>query len=69
MKISVEMSESEIEEIRHVTNEKRKGPAIRKLALDALRLRKRDALRAKIMTGDWSVEIPELGRLRGDRAL
>ena len=67
MKITVELSESEVEEIKHFTNEKRKGPAIRKLAREALKLRKREALRQKIMTGKWSVEIPDLKNLREDR--
>mgnify|MGYP001031566255 CR=1 FL=1 len=67
MKITVELSESEIKEIKRVTNEKRKGPAIRKLARDALKLRKREALRQKIMKGEWSVEIPDLEKLREDR--
>ena len=67
MKITVELSESEIKEIKRVTNEKRKGPAIRKLARDALKLRKREALRQKIMKGKWSVEIPDLEKLREDR--
>jgi hypothetical protein len=67
MKITVELSENEMEEIIHITNEKRKGPAIRMLARDALKLRKREALRQKIMKGEWSVEIPDLRKLRADR--
>ena len=67
MKITVELSDNEMEEIRRITNEKRKGPAIKKLALDALKLRKRDALRQRIMNGEWSIEIPDLEKLRQDR--
>jgi hypothetical protein len=69
MKITVEMSDSELEEIRRYTKESRKGPAIRKLALEALRLQKREALRRKIMSGEWSVEVPDLQLLRKDRKL
>jgi hypothetical protein len=67
MKITVELSDNEMEEIIRITNEKRKGPAIRLLARDALRLRKREALRTRILKGEWSVEIPELKKLREDR--
>jgi len=69
MKISVEISESELKEIRRYAKESRKGPAIRKLALDALRLRKRQALGEKIRRGEWSVEIPDIDELRKDRPL
>lgn len=69
MKVTVEVSDSEMEEIKRVTHEKRKGPAIRKLALDALRLRKRKALSAKILSGKWFVELPDLDKLRDDRPL
>ncbi len=67
MKITVELSDDDMEEIKRVTHEKRKGPAIRKLALAALKLRKRESLREKIMKGKWSVEIPDLRKLREDR--
>ena len=67
MKITVELSDKEMEEILKITNERRKGPAIRKLTRDALRLRKREMLRQKIMKGEWSVEIPDLKKLREDR--
>ncbi len=67
MKVTVELSEDEIEEIIQITTEKRKGPAIRKLARDALKLCRREALRRKIMNGGWSVEIPDIKKLREDR--
>ena len=69
MKITVEISESELKEIRRYAKEKRKGPAIRKLALDALRLRKRQALGERILRGEWSVPIPDVDELRKDRKL
>jgi hypothetical protein len=67
MKVTVELSDSEVDEIIRITKEKRKGPAIRMLARDALRLRKREALRRRILKGEWSIEIPELRKLREDR--
>jgi hypothetical protein len=69
MKVTVELSESELEEIQRFANEKRKGPAIRKLALDGLMIRKRKTLGEKIMKGSWSVELPDLKKLRKDRSL
>jgi hypothetical protein len=67
MKISVELSDYELDEIRRFADEKHKGPAIRKLALEGLRLRKRKAMNDKIMAGEWSVDIPDLEKLREDR--
>ncbi|MFQ5739815.1 MAG: hypothetical protein ACE5JX_12450 [Acidobacteriota bacterium] len=67
MKISVEISDKEMEDILLFTNEKRKGPAIRKLALDALMLRKRRALGKGIVLGEWGANLPDLNVLREDR--
>ncbi len=67
MKVTVELSDKEMEEIIRLTNEKRKGPAIRMLARDALNLRKREALRQKVMRGEWSIEFPDLKILRENR--
>jgi hypothetical protein len=69
MKVTVELSEAELKEIQRFAQEKRKGPAIRKLALDGLMIRKRKALGEKIMKGKWSVELPDLEKLRKDRSL
>ena len=69
MKITVELSEAELKEIQRFAKEKRKGPAIRKLALDGLMIRKRKALSEKILKGNWSVELPDLEKLREDRSL
>jgi hypothetical protein len=68
MKISVEVSESELKEIRRYAKEKQKGPAIRKLALEALRLRKRQVLGEKLLRGEWSAQIPDVDELRKDRS-
>ncbi len=69
MKVTVELSDKEMEEIKHLTNENRKGPAIRKLALEALKLRKREVLRQRVMKGEWSIEFPDLNQLRENRKL
>jgi len=69
MKITVELSESELKEMQHYANEGRKGPAIRKLALLGLRLQKRRVLGEKILSGEWSVDIPDVAKLREDRSL
>ena len=67
MKITVEISEKELDEIRKYSNESQKGPAIRKLALEALEIRKRKLLGEKIMSGELSIELPKLKNLREDR--
>jgi hypothetical protein len=57
MKITVEISDSDLKEICQVTGEKKKGPAIRKLVTDALRLKRREMLALKFISGEWGVEL------------
>jgi hypothetical protein len=57
MKITVEISDSELKEICHVTGENKKGPAIRKLVKDALLLKRREALAQRFISGEWGVEL------------
>jgi hypothetical protein len=57
MKISVELSENELREICRVTGEAKKGPAIRKLLLDALMLKRRAKLAERFISGEWGVEL------------
>jgi hypothetical protein len=57
MKITVEMSDSDIKEICRVTGERKKGPAIRKLVADALLLKQRAALAQKFISGEWGVDL------------
>lgn len=64
MKVSVELSDTEIKDIIRFTGEKQKGPAIRKLVVSALMLKRRAALSEKFMTGEWSVEFPHFEKLR-----
>ena len=58
-KITVELSGSEIKEICRVTGEKKKGPAIRKLVVDALMLKRREKLALKFIDAEWGVELKD----------
>jgi hypothetical protein len=70
MKITVEISDSQIKEICRVTGEKKKGPAIRKLVADALMLKRRALLANKFISGEWGVELKgfEAGQSADERA-
>jgi len=57
MKITVEISDSELQEICRATGEWKKGPAIRKLVADALRRKRREELARKFIDGEWGVEL------------
>ncbi len=57
MKITVDISDSDIREVCLVTGEKKKGPAIRKLVADALMLKRREKLAQKFIDGEWGVEL------------
>jgi hypothetical protein len=60
MKITVELSDSDLKEVCRVTGERKKGPAIRKLVADALRLKQRAALAQNFISGKWGVEFKGL---------
>jgi hypothetical protein len=57
MKITVEISDSDLKEVCRVTGERKKGPAIRKMVAEALLLKQRAALAQKFITGTWGVEL------------
>jgi hypothetical protein len=57
MKITVDISDSDIKEICRVTGEKKKGPAIRKLVAGALMLKRREKLAQKFIDAEWGVEL------------
>ena len=57
MKISVDLSDDELKEISRVTGISKKGPAIRKLLIDALQLQRRAEISAKFLSGEWSAEL------------
>ena len=64
MKVTVDISASELDEIRSYTGESKKGPAIRKMVIDALLLKRREKLSQKFISGAWGVELDgfEAGR-------
>lgn len=57
MKITVDISDSELKEICLATGERKKGPAIRKLVVDALMLKRRERLAQKFIDGEWGTEL------------
>ena len=69
MKISVELSDCELKDIVRVTGVRKKGPAIRKLVVDALTLKRREEIAGKFISGAWGVDLAgfELART-ADRA-
>ena len=69
VKVTVELSDAELREILRITREKRKGAAIRQLALEALMLKKRRELLDEAEAGKWSIDLPPIERLREDRKL
>ena len=69
MKVTVEMSDEELKDVLRMTHEKRKGAAIRQLALEALMLKKRRELLDEVEAGKWSVDLPPIESLREDRNL
>ncbi|HJZ92038.1 MAG TPA: hypothetical protein VKE40_14280 [Gemmataceae bacterium] len=70
MKITVEIADSELREIRQITGERKKGPAIRKLVADALQMKRRERFVKKFLSGEWGVELKgyEEGRLADRQA-
>ena len=69
MKITVEFSDSEVQEICRYTGERKKGPAIRKLVVDALMLKRREDIAGKFISGKWGTELAGFEEARSaDRA-
>jgi len=66
MKITVEFSDSELEAIRRIIGESKNGPAIRKIVMDVLIMRKRDEIAQKFISGKWGADLEgfEEGRRR-----
>jgi len=69
MKVTVEISEKDLNEILRITREKRKGAAIRQLAMEALMFKKRREILDELEAGKWSVDLPTIETLREDRDL
>jgi hypothetical protein len=57
MKVTVELSDSEMAEILDLTGERKKGPAIRRLMEEALQQRRRAQIAQRFLSGDWGVEL------------
>ena len=57
MKVTVELSDSELAEILDLTGERKKGPAIRRLMEEALQQRRRAQIAQRFLSGEWGVEL------------
>ncbi len=57
MKVTVDIPDSDLEEILFFTGESKKGPAIRKMVTDALMLKRRQRLAQKFISGEWGVDL------------
>jgi hypothetical protein len=57
MKVTVELSDSEMAEVLELTGERKKGPAIRRLMEEAPRQRRRAQFAQKFLSGEWGVEL------------
>ena len=67
MKITVDISETDLREIQRHSGEKKKGPAIQKFIADRLKLARRREIARKFLSGEWSAELPSIDKLRKDR--
>jgi hypothetical protein len=69
MKVTVELSDTEMKEVRRVTGERKKGPAIRRLVVDALKMKRREEIAGKFISGRQGVELSGFEAARAaDRA-
>ena len=57
MKVTVELSDTEMNEILELTGEHKKGPAIRRLMEEALQQRRRAQIAQRFLSGEWGVEL------------
>ena len=57
MKVTVELSDTEMTEILELTGERKKGPAIRRLMEEALQQRRRAQIAQRFLSGEWGVEL------------
>jgi hypothetical protein len=53
MKVTVELSDSELAEILDLTGERKKGPAIRRLMEEALQQQRRAQITQRFLSGEW----------------
>ena len=57
MKVTVEISDQEMQEVLELTGENKKGPAIRQLLDEALQLRRRAQVAERFISGEWGVAL------------
>ena len=57
MKVTVELSDTEMTEILEITGERKKGPAIRRLMEEALQQHRRAQIAQRFLSGEWGVEL------------
>jgi len=57
MKVTVELSETEMAEILNLTGERKKGPAIRRLMVEALQQHRRVLIAQRFLSGEWGVQL------------
>ena len=57
MKITVELSDADLEDVCRFSGEAKKGPAIRKVLLEALMLKRRQEMVRKFVSGEWGAEL------------
>jgi hypothetical protein len=57
MKVTVELSDTEMTEILELTGEHKKGPAIRRLMEEALQQHRRAQIAQRFLSGEWGVEL------------
>ena len=69
MKVTVDISENELNDVIRYSGESKKGPAIRKFIVSELMLRRRRELSQKVLAGELSAKLPPIEKLRKDRPL
>jgi len=57
MKVTVELSDSQLQKVCQLTGERKKGPAIRKLVVDALTMKRREEIAARFISGQWGTTL------------
>jgi hypothetical protein len=57
MKITVELSDSDMQDICRLTGQRKKGPAIRMLVADALMMKRRAEAAGKFVSGAWGTKL------------
>ena len=57
MKVTVEISDKEMQEVLELTGETKKGHAIRQLMEEALQFQRRAQIAERFIRGEWGVEL------------